>query len=158
MRKFFLGFGVVMAFLVGAGAVGFFLLARNGTALDAESNAYVQNSVETITGDWNADELWKRSTAHFRQLTKEEDLRAFFNVASGTLGRLVEYRGAQGQATISISNVGNSATANYDAKVTFEKGDADILIAAIKNGSEWRIEGFHISSTALMRSLVGQRS
>jgi hypothetical protein len=158
MRKFLIGCGIVLVCLVGAGAVGFFMLARSGTALDAESAAYVQNSVEAVAGHWDADELWKRSTTHFRQSTKEDDLRAFFSAANSSLGRLLEYRGAQGQAMMSFSNAGRSATARYDAKVSFEKGDADIVVALVKDGTVWRIEGFHIGSDALMRGLVGLRS
>ena len=37
----------------------------------------------------------------------------------------------------------------------FEKGNAEIQIGAVKNGAQWRIEGFHINSSTLMRSLVG---
>lgn len=155
MRRLFYGFGIVMACLVAAAGSGLFLLARDGAALDAESKAYVEKSVVAIADDWNADALWRQSTPDFRRLTDQQDLRNFFDAARGALGRLVEYRGATGQATISITNMGMLTTANYTAKVRFEKGDAEIRIGAIKNGSQWRIEGFHINSSTLMRSLVG---
>jgi len=138
--------------------VGIVVLSRQGAALDAESKAYVEDSIVTIGARWDADELWHRGTAHFREVTGQNDLRAFFDAAKTALGGLVEYRGASGQATIAITNAGKLATAQYRAKAAFEKGDADILVAAVKNGAEWRIEGFHINSSALMRSLVGWRS
>lgn len=158
MRKFFCGFGIVMACLVVAAGLGIFMLVRDGAALDAESKAYVEKSVVAIADDWDADALWRRGTPDFRRLTDERDLRNFFDAARATLGRLVEYRGATGQATISITNAGRLTTANYTARVRFEKGDAEIRIGAIKSGSQWRIEGFHINSSILMRSLVGFRS
>ena len=49
-------------------------------------------------------------------------------------------------------------TAKYDAKATFEKGNADIVVTAVKVGSDWQIEGFHINSTTLMRGLIGAHS
>ncbi len=158
MRKFFYGFGLVMACLVVAGAIGLFVLARNGAALDAESKAYVEDSVVAIGAHWDAAALWQRSTPHFRAVTKQEDLRAFFDAANGALGPLTEYRGASGGAIIAMTNAKRSTTANYAARATFEKGNAEFEILAIKNGAEWQIEGFHINSNALMKSLVGLRS
>src|ERR1700739_291079 len=69
MRKLLFGLGVVFAFIIaaGAGGMGMVLRARPGSALDAESAAYVRNSVVSIASDWNADELWSRSSARFRQ-------------------------------------------------------------------------------------------
>jgi hypothetical protein len=158
MRKFFFGFGIVMACLIVAGGVGLFILFRNGSALDAESKAYVEDTVVAIGSDWDADELWKRSTPHFRQATRREDLRALFDAARGALGRFVQYRGSSGQAMMSFVNAATSVTANYDAKATFEKGDVHFLIGMVKSGLEWRIEGFHINSDVLTKSLVGARS
>jgi hypothetical protein len=158
MRKFFYGLGVVVAVLAVAGAVGLFVLARNGSALDAESRAYVDESIVTIGGHWDVGELWQRSTPHFREITKQEDLRAFFDAAKGALGPLVEYRGARGEAMISVTPAGTKITGQYVAGAKFEKGNADVQIAAVKNGSTWGIEGFHIQSSTLMRGLVGVRS
>ncbi len=158
MRKFFFGLGIVTACLVVAAGIGVFFLARGGMALDAESKAYVDKSVTAITLDWDADALWQQSSPHFRQMTKQEDLRNFFDAAREALGRLVATRGATGQATISVVNAVKIVTANYTVRAQFEKGDADILVGVVKNGSQWRIEGFHINSGTLMRSLVGLKS
>jgi hypothetical protein len=155
MRKFFHGFGIVMACLVVAAAIGLFFLARNGAALDAESKAYVKNSVVAIADNWDADALWRRGSPDFRRLTKQQDLRNFFDAARTALGPLVDYRGSSGQATLMLTNAGQRATANYNVRATFEKGDADIQVGLVKVGSHWRIEGFHIDSSTLMRSLVG---
>jgi hypothetical protein len=155
MRKFFLGFGIVMACVVVTAAIGLFFLARDGAALDAESKAYVKDSVISVADNWDADALWQRGSPGFRRATDEQDLRNFFNAARSALGRLVEYRGSRGQAAFMLTNAGQRATANYDVKATFEKGDADIRVGLVKVGAQWRIEGFHIDSATLMRSLVG---
>jgi hypothetical protein len=158
MRRLFFGLGVVFAFIIGAGAVGLFTLARSGSALDAESAAYVRDSVVTIASDWNVEELWSRSSQRFREASTEQDIHNFFDAAKGSLGRLLEYRGATGEARINISRAGRTTTARYDAKATFEKGNADIVVTAIKVGSDWHIEGFQIGSTTFMRALIGMRS
>ena len=158
MRKLLLGLGAVLALIIGTGAVAVFMLARTGGALDAESAAYVRDSVVMIASDWNANELWSRGTPRFRQAGTEQDLRNFFDAARSSLGRLLEYRGATGQAMIAITPGGRTMTAKYDAKATFEKGNADIVVTAVKVGSDWQIEGFHINSSTLMRGLIGAHS
>jgi hypothetical protein len=157
MRKFFFRFGVVIAVLIGAGAIGFVMITRSGFALDAESKAFIEDTVVTVASGWDADALWRRSTSRFRQTATEDDLRAFFSVADTALGRLLKYQGADGQAIVNYSPAGRTVTARYNARASFEKGDADIAIAAVKDGAGWRVEGFHINSTTLMRNLVGMR-
>lgn len=158
MRKFFFGFGVVMAVVIVAAAIGMFFLARDGAALDAESKAYANKSVAAIAEDWDVDALWRLSSADFRQATKEDVLRGFFDATREALGRLVAARSATGQATISIINAVKVVRATYTVHAKFEKGDAEIRIGMVKSGSEWRIEGFHINSAQLMRNLTGLRS
>lgn len=158
MRKFIFGLGVLFMFILGAGGTGLFMLARHGNALDAESKAYTRDAVAKITADWDVAELWKRSTLQFRQHSSEQDVQKFFDVARSALGRMREYRGAEGQASMTVTPAGESTTARYDAKVSFEKGDADIIVSVVKTDASWQIQGFHIDSTALMRTLVGTRS
>ncbi len=158
MRKFIFGLGVVFLFILGAGGTSLFMLAREGNALDIESKSYIQDAVEKITADWNANELWERSTVQFRKQGTEQDVRNFFDAARSSLGRMQQFRGADGQASVMVTPAGRSTTARYDAKASFEKGDADIIISVVKSESGWQIEGFHINSTALMRTLVGTRS
>ncbi len=158
MRKLIFGFGIVFMFILVAGGVGLYILAREGSALDAESKAYVQDAVEKITTNWDADELWQRSAAGLREHSTRQDLNNFFDAARGTLGRMQELRGTEGQSAMMVTPSGKSITARYDAKAHFEKGDADIVVSAVKTVSGWQIEGFHVNSTALMRTLVGVRS
>jgi hypothetical protein len=158
VRKLLFGLGIAFLFIVGAGGTGLYMLAREGGALDAESKAYVQDAVQKIATNWDADELWKRSATGLREHGTKQDLSNFFDAARSALGRMQEFYGAEGQSAVLVTPSGKSTTARYDAKVHFEKGDADIIVTAVKSTSGWQIEGFHINSTALMRTLVGARS
>jgi hypothetical protein len=158
MRKFFYGLGVLTALVIVAGGIGLFVLARNGAALDTMSKAYVEDSVATIAANWDADELWKRASPRFRTTTKQDDLRGLFDAAKGALGPLLEFRGSSGQAMMSVVNSETSVSAQYVARCSFQKGEAELRLALVKHGDTWTIEGFHISSPALMKRLVGMRS
>jgi hypothetical protein len=159
MRKFLYGVGAVIALLVVGGGVGLFVLARNGAALDAESKAYVDDSVVTITAHWSADELLRRSTPNFRQITSLDDLQGLFDAARTALGPLVDYGGSKGDSMVSaIVGSGTTISAKYVARAKFQKGDADLQLTLLKIDGGWKIEGFHINSNALMSSLTGRRS
>lgn len=158
MRRVLFGFGVVMAALMVGGAVGLFTLSRDGAALDAQSRAYVDDAVVKISRHWDAGALWQRASADFRQTTTEDDLYAFFEAADDALGPLRAYRGARGEAVISFLDGGTRVSAKYIAEATFEKGDAEIQVLAVKHGDAWRIEGFHINSAALMKRMVALKS
>src|SRR5665213_1640364 len=116
MRKFLFGLGVITAVLIGFGAVSLFVLSRNGAALDAQSKSYVEDSVVSIATGWNTDELWKRASPHLRKMTTRDDLRRFLEAAKDALGPLVEYRGARGEAMMSLVNSTKTVSARYVAK------------------------------------------
>lgn len=147
----------MIAILVVGGGIGLFILARNGAALDAESKAYVDDSVMAITADWSVDELMKRSSPHLRQVTRPDDLQALFDAARTALGPLVNYEGAKGDSTVSaMAGAGTTISARYFARGKFQKGDADLQITLLKLDGSWRIEGFFITSSELMRHLTGR--
>jgi hypothetical protein len=158
MRKFFYGLGVISAFVIIAGGIGFFILARNGAALDSASKTYVENAVVVIAGNWVVDELLKRASPRLKSMAKPDELRNLFDAAKSALGPLQQYQGSKGQAMMSVVNSQTSVSAQYVAKGSFAKGDAELRIALVKSGDNWMIEGFHINSSALMQRLVGVRS
>ena len=158
MRKFFFGLGVFAAFVIVAGGLGFFILARNGNALDTASKAYVEESVVAIAANWDVDELWKRASPRLRTTVKPDEIRGLFDAAKGALGPLVDYRGSQGEAMMSLQNASPAVSAQYIANCSFQKGNAEIRITLVKQGDTWLIRGFHINSTAMMKRLVGVRS
>jgi hypothetical protein len=158
MRRFFYGLGLLTAVLVVAGGIGLFVLFRNGAALDTMSKAYVEESVVAIAANWDANELWKRASPRLRTMTKPDEIRGLFEAAKDALGPLLEYRGSQGQAMMWAMNSQTKVSAQYVANCSFQRGNAQVQIALIKQGDRWMIEGFHINSSALMKRLVGVRS
>ncbi|MCK9918957.1 hypothetical protein MXD81_58515 [Microbacteriaceae bacterium K1510] len=158
MRKFFYGLGIVAAVVIVCGAVGLFVLFRNGASLDADSRAYVDAAAPRIVADWSAEELWKRASPRLRATAKREQIEAFFNAAKGALGPLAEYRGSQGQAFVSVVNAHTNVSGNYVVQCTFQKGSATLRISVVKQDEQWMIEGFHIDSSQIMQQLVGVKS
>ena len=66
------------------------------------------------------------------------------------LGELKSYQGSEGEASLTITrNHGISLTATYLGKANFEAGPAEIHVYLIREWKNWRILGFHVSSTAL---------
>src|SRR6266511_2874 len=159
MRRVLCVIGVLALLLFVGFGIGLFLLFRNGAALDAESKAYVDDAVVTITARWSKDELLKRATPHLRSIATPEDLRLMFEAAGTTLGPLVTYVGCNGDATVSVvAGRGTSISAKYIARATFPKGDADFQITLLKIDGSWMIEGFYVGSPVLMKSLADRQT
>ena len=139
-------------------AGGLWLLTRDQLALSRDSTAFVKDLVAAIGSHWDTAELLQRATPHFREANSEADLRAQFAAASATLGSLVEYRAVGGKANY-LEVLGNKPlTADYIVRATFAKGEADIVIQAIRTGATWRIDSFSIGGASTeMRALLGMQ-
>jgi hypothetical protein len=48
-------------------------------------------------------------------------------------------------------------TADYIVRAAFAKGEADIVIQAVRTGSTWRIDNFAIGASPEMRALLGMQ-
>jgi hypothetical protein len=158
MRKFYLAIRVFLICGVLAGSATLYALARNDVALDAESKTFVQDTIATIGARWDADALWSRATAHFREQTKPEDLHALFDAAGGSLGQLVEYQAIHGKATFTFAKDGMLVSAIYVVKAAFQNGEAELQIGLVKSGSAWLIDNFQFGSTEAARSFLGMKS
>jgi hypothetical protein len=148
---------IVLMAAVLAVAGGLWLITRDHLAVDRESTAFVKDSVAAIGGQWDAEELLRRATPRFREANKEADLRTAFAAANASLGSLVEYRAVGGKANF-LSTFGDKPlTADYIVRAAFAKGEADIVIQAVRTGSTWRIDNFAIGASPEMRALLGMQ-
>jgi hypothetical protein len=157
MRKFIFGLVAVGAIVLVAGGIGVFWIARTGSALDAESRAYVDDAVLAISTHWNKDELISRAGPQLTQIvnSKPQELDSVFNAASVGLGTLTQYQGAKGEARMSATTqAGAVISANYIATAQYEKGAAQLRIALLKVDGRWKISVFFIDSAAMMNNLA----
>jgi hypothetical protein len=153
-------FKVLRIVLIGAVlavAGGLFMLTRDHLALDRESSAFVKDSVVAIGSHWDAGELWQRATPHFREATREADLREQFAAANKALGPLVEYRAVGGKTNFLYAIGDKPLTADYIVRAAFANGEADLEVHAVRSGSTWRIDSFSIGASPEMRKLLGMQ-
>lgn len=116
-----------------------------GTSLDRESKAYVDASVPAIISAWSTEEIRKRASIELDQDLDYDELAMDFEYLSG-LGKLEEYRGATGEATIIIGLTrGFEITADYVARADFESGSVEIPITLVRRGGTWQILDFTIT-------------
>ena len=80
----------------------------------------------------------------------KDKIVSLFKAFSDKLGDLKEYKGAVGDSNVNYSAQGKIITATYQAKASFEKGDAVILIRVILNGDKWQLITFNVNSPVLM--------
>jgi hypothetical protein len=133
----FLGILVVGGFAIG-------LAAYNGMALDTESKAYVDAAIPAITQNWSEAELLDRATPELRNNTAPAQLASLFN-SFGQLGHLVRYGGSTGSSMMSYaSGVGQTISASYVAKATFQNGAVSFHVGLLKRNDRWLISSFRL--------------
>jgi hypothetical protein len=144
MRRFLIIFGAISLTVAIVAVSGLAWIAYQGSKLDAESKAFVDEAVPAIVTHWDKDELLRRGSLKLRDGIRPEALRALFENFSG-LGRLSAYEGAVGQSTMSYEpGSGGAVTALYEAKAKFENGRASIRLLLSKHNGQWMIENFHL--------------
>jgi hypothetical protein len=149
MKKILIILGGIFAFLVIAGVIGFSVIAIKGAALDKESKAYVDEVTPKILANLNKENLFQYASDELKNSASPEEFDKIFNWFA-KLGPFKEYKGANGQANISITTErGKQITGVYEAQAEFEKGPATIKITVIKKGDNWQVIGFNIKSMAL---------
>lgn len=151
MKKIFVALGGVALTLVAvAGAfVGYAIYA--GGKLDTSSKTYVDRVLPEIVGAWSAESLRREASAELNQQAAADQIGAAFRKFSA-LGKLVAYRGSEGQAKLSFSpKHGKVVTAKYETSAKFEHGDAVIDVGLVQRGGRWQILGFFVKSEQLLK-------
>lgn len=151
MKKLLIGLGIVFLCLLILGIIGILISANSGSKLDKSSKAYVDEVAPIILTSWNTQELLNRASPELLKFVPIDKLNTLFNMLSEKLGRLKEYKGSEGEAKINIIFPGGrTVRAEYIVRAVFEKGDAEVMVTLIQHNNKWRIQGFHVSSEALM--------
>ena len=146
MKKRLMNPGVLLAVLIGAGIVGFFLLLDKGSELDREAKEYVDKVTPIILANLNKETLYQYASEEFKTAPFQDAMFAMF----ARLGQLREYKGSNGQTNVSDTSANEKdITGVYQAEAEFETGPAIIKLTIIKRGDRWQIIGFNISSAAL---------
>jgi len=150
MKKLFTILGVAFSVIIIGGIITFGVLFYQGSGLDEESEAYVNNVTPIILTAMDKETLFTYADQELIDSASTDEFEKIFSWFR-TLGQLQDYKGCTGQANINLNETGKTITAYYEANASFEKGDAIIKVTSIKRGEEWKIYGFHINSTAFIQ-------
>jgi hypothetical protein len=138
--------------LIGVVLIGtslFFGMNYYGTRFDKESKVFVDEKVPLIMKNWNYVLLYELTTPNFKNVTPREEMRKLFLLSDQKLGKMEVYKGSKGQADIFIDfPKGILVRATYIAELVFEKDNGKIELGLIRDGSEWEIESFRLTSNA----------
>ena len=146
MKKALMVLGGIFAGLLVVGVIGVAVVAVKGNALDKESRQYVDAAVPAIVSTWEITEIRNRASPEFNAAVNDADLETLIRKFR-TLGRLKAYKGARGQANMSVaSRDGKVISAAYTADAEFDTGPAEVNLSLIKHGDQWQLLGIRINS------------
>ena len=145
MKKVIMTLGYAFLVLIVGIVAGTVTLAAIGNRLDRESKAFVDAAIPAIVSTWDVSEIEKRASPEFNDEVDYDELEQDFS-AIQQLGKLVEYKGSDGDANIALSfQYGYEITADYTASVDFETGSTAMRISLVKHGGQWQILDFSIN-------------
>lgn len=137
--------GLLLVVIVLFGGGGIWLFVRFANHLDESSQAFVDNAVPAIVGQWSKDELYKYASPSLKQVASDESVEAMFSKFA-TLGPLVSCSKGKGEARMLMIFGGESGiTANYVVDATFANGSASIAVRLVRARDSWEITGFRVS-------------
>jgi len=109
--------------------------------LNAESRAFVDDTVPAIAASWQKEQLLSRAAPELGSAARQTELTLLFQSLS-QFGKLFEYQGAIGKAYLSYASP--TIFAAYTAKAKFQNGEALFEIWLLKRKGRWMIYDFHV--------------
>jgi hypothetical protein len=150
MKKLFLVLGIIFAIIIAL----FIIVNGQGNKFDRDSKDYVDKNIPIIVSSLDYKELTSRASSELLNAVSEEKLKEIFDVYKEKLGKFKEHKGSQGESFTKIEIfskdvvLGLAVTATYLVDMSFENAPARAKIDLILKDSEWKINGFQISSEA----------
>jgi hypothetical protein len=142
MKKLIYGIAILPALILGG--IGVSTVAQQGNALDAESRAYVDQVVPAIARHWDQNELLGHATPELLNVINPDQAAQLFAIFA-RLGKITKYRGATGEATMSLMlDSGTAVFASYVARADFDNGSATFRIGLRKLDGRWLINSFYV--------------
>jgi hypothetical protein len=150
MRRILAGFGAFVLILIVLGAAGFGYLVWRGARLDREAASYSVDADRAITSHWNASELTARATPQLAGSVTADKLASLF-AWLGTLGPLLDQPNCRGSSAV-LANLGSASATlgRYACTARYRAGEATVRLALVKANGVWRINGFNVTSPALL--------
>ena len=150
MRLVLTWIGAVALLLFVVALAGFGYLVLQGNRLDNEGRIYADETVRPIVNHWDASALKDQASPALLAATKPEQFASLFRWFA-TLGSLKALEPCGGQSRIDITTQQRRVTTGqYSCQAHFQNGDAVVQLLLIRNQSAWRINGFHVTSPALL--------
>ena len=148
MRRLFYVLGIIFTVIV-VGLVGPIGTAiHKGSALDADSKAFIEQTVAAVGKDWDQSELLKRASPELLKKASGEQIATLFQNWKN-LGGLVHYDGARGQAMMSyFVRKGSTTRAHYEANAAFANGSARFRIDLSRRDTQWMIDGSFVDTSS----------
>ncbi|MGX9416275.1 hypothetical protein ACWU4D_02875 [Vibrio sp. WJH972] len=145
MKKFFIIAGIVFTILLAVATVAVGLLVHKGSALDEESQKYVNTVTPEVLSSLDKETLFLFADRELINSATSDEFDKLFRKFR-ELGTLRSFNPSIGEANINFNDSNMTITGSYVMKAEFENGEAMIKVTVIKRGDEWKVIGFYIDS------------
>jgi hypothetical protein len=141
-----------ISFLVLLACVAMFVIW--GTQQDRSARRYLASAVPAIFNEWDIEALQRRASDELKN-EPQFGLRVpvMFLMLRDVLGPLKTIEEPQGSAGFNWGNSGpaQGTYGDYLIRARFERGEAELRLLVVREGSNWRIRAFNVNSPALLK-------
>jgi hypothetical protein len=149
MRRVFQVIGMIALVVFVLSAAGIAYVVHEGNKLDNEAETYSTGAVAAITAHWQPAEMMSRASPAFARSISQDQLAGMFAWFSG-LGPLQTQPVCQGTSEVLATPMGTRVTGRYRCTARYQAGEGAVDLSLVKSGGAWLINGFHVSSPALL--------
>lgn len=107
---------------------------------DPDAQSVMDTVIPGVFGHWDANALAAVADPKVYTNARIEQDRKFFHELSSKLGPMTAYSKATGTTEITGTGADQTKRASYDARLTYERGSADIHVIAEKKQGKWLVE------------------
>jgi hypothetical protein len=134
--------------ILSAGALAGLYAAR--PQLDAQSQAFANESVAAIAPVWSEDALFARAASDFastRSQAFDDDFQDLKRLGPGSAGG-----DCAGSAILNPASLWSPITATYACRIDLKTGPAVAVLSLRREAGAWKITGFYVSAARRPRA------
>lgn len=149
-QKILIALGAIFLVIIVIFIVAFSILAPKTLTSDREIRIYLNKVIPIILSNMNKETFLLYAADQLKNSAKPEELEKVFGWYS-KLGKFKEKKGLSIQLFSITHHVSSGQIlGRYIVNADFERGPAEVKVAVIKEGTDWKILEFFINSEAFI--------
>lgn len=136
--------GLIIVFFLAQLFYAGIVFLQEGGNLDAETKAWVDETIPPIIATWDSELLRQHSSKEALETVPPEVFDSLMETFSDKFGNMDEYLGSEGEGGININNFEKNIGARYTIKARYGEQIVRMYLVGVKEEGAWKIYGLNV--------------